>query len=169
MNNVPHHITQHVTGKRFRAAFERWKQCELTGEVFKANIGRTRPRVETSPDNSRRQKRRGAADQSDDGNDDTKCDDSDNDSLSDLYPVEYFGKLGIAGSRRGETEMDADNGCETRDKVSSANSSVNSQSTNVSGQYAANTSSGAVKNSSKVKRHKKPTVLKTCKSKRPKL
>lgn len=91
VNNIPHHIEQHVNGKRFQRAFHRWQKCQETGEPFRANIGRRRERKDSETEKQ--------AKQDEDGDESDK----DGDELSDLYPVEDFGALDLS-SGNGDAE-----------------------------------------------------------------
>ncbi|XP_021350154.1 surfeit locus protein 2-like [Mizuhopecten yessoensis] len=75
MNNLPHHIKHHVEGRRFLKAHRRWEECQKTGQVFKPLSGK---RKQAEHDTSHPYEA-----ESDDQ-------ESDVDSLSDLYPAADF-------------------------------------------------------------------------------
>ncbi|XP_069120296.1 surfeit locus protein 2-like [Argopecten irradians] len=86
LNNLPDHIQSHIKGRRFLKAFKRWEECQRTGEVFKPLTAK------------RKQEDDGISQPYESGSDDQ---DSDVDSLSDLYPAADF---------KDEDEEDEDGG-----------------------------------------------------------
>ncbi|XP_033732798.1 surfeit locus protein 2-like [Pecten maximus] len=75
LNNLPNHIKSHVEGRRFLKAFRRWEECQRTGEVFKPLTGKRKLEEDSisHPDEA-----------------DSDDEESETDSLSDLYPAADF-------------------------------------------------------------------------------
>jgi hypothetical protein len=96
LNNLPHHIAQHVNGRRFQKSYERWKQCQLTGAVFQAVVGRTKQRLDASDESQREGKKMKQEDDNDD-------DDDDNDSLSICILSTTLRSLTLLTATAGET------------------------------------------------------------------
>lgn len=161
LNDLPHHIAQHINGKRFLTAYERWKKCQETGEVFKPNSGRQKQARRENDSTDQRQRKRGRnkseGDEIMDEDDaDNEGKDDDVDSLSDLYPVDYFDKLDIAnGELTGDVSQDGTSSPCT-DSPTSHVAQGNSKVVNPN------------KMKRKIEKKKKPPVLKSVKAKKSK-
>ncbi|XP_036833137.1 surfeit locus protein 2 isoform X1 [Oncorhynchus mykiss] len=89
INRLPHHVLQHVNGKRFQKAKKKYEECLQQGvEYMPASLQQKKPRDREKDGERGRNFQRGngawAPDSSDEGGSDSE------DSMSDLYPSTLF-------------------------------------------------------------------------------
>ncbi|KAK3607231.1 hypothetical protein CHS0354_031728 [Potamilus streckersoni] len=83
INRHPDHVQRHINGHRFRKALAKWEECKRTGQEFKPYQRQKRRDGPRAHQSSRSEI---ATDMDMEGSDD----ESDVDSLSDLYPTGDF-------------------------------------------------------------------------------
>ncbi|XP_002741776.1 surfeit locus protein 2-like [Saccoglossus kowalevskii] len=79
INKQPSHVEKHVNGKRYRKALDRYKECQRTGEVFKAKLSNKKPKTDSEPTETSWQ-----------NSESEKESDNESDNMSDLYPEDFF-------------------------------------------------------------------------------
>ncbi|KAK7896013.1 hypothetical protein WMY93_021338 [Mugilogobius chulae] len=89
LNRQPHHVTRHVTGKRYQKALAKYEECQKQGiEFVPARLKQKRPK-DTAEDSRHGNSSKHGNGMWEPASSDGEHSDSE-DSMSDLYPREYF-------------------------------------------------------------------------------
>ncbi|XP_054749377.2 surfeit locus protein 2-like [Lytechinus pictus] len=103
INRVPAHVERHVNGRRYKKALEKYEECQRQGIKFKPLA---RSKKKESDSDIKKYSHHADSDTSD-------SEDESDDSMSDLYPREYFERLQDGGE--GEDDDDSDFDIENND------------------------------------------------------
>ncbi|XP_006640801.1 surfeit locus protein 2 [Lepisosteus oculatus] len=110
INRLPHHVLQHVGGKRYQRALQKYEACVLEGvQYVPACLKQKKPREEGEKERSRGSSRKKGFWEPESSEGDAS--DSE-DSMSDLYPPEMF-TLKAPGDGEMEEAMVVSEGFET--------------------------------------------------------
>ncbi|KAM6985121.1 surfeit locus protein 2 [Aplochiton taeniatus] len=93
LNRLPHHVLRHVNGKRFKKALAQYKECVKQGTQFvPIQLLQKRPQEQDWEGERGRNARRGNSETLEPASSDEQRSDSE-DSMSDLYPCQYYSYL----------------------------------------------------------------------------